>query len=138
MKASTAWSIFVAAAVGLAYWFAVSGRVHYPPPEVAALELARGDIASSPSCLTVDQVLKANGLTNNIWTSRVKDEWTLRLEPGGHSWRTYTFTVEGTQFVPRMVVSSDDLPQIDMQPAIDEWIAKIHSPPEESCRKTRG
>jgi hypothetical protein len=129
------WMIPVAVACVGAWLFLTAGRLSYPPPEVAALELARGDIASSPSCLTVDQVLKANGLTDNNWTTRVKDEWTLRLEPGGSSWRTYRFVVEGRMLVPMQVVSSDDLPQIETEAAIDEWIAKIHTPPAESCRR---
>lgn len=138
MKPSTGWIVFVITLCGLGYWFATSGRLHYPPPDIAALELARGDIERSRSCLTVDQVLKANGFTNNVWTSRVRNEWTMRVEPGGHSWRTYTFTVENGRLEPMMVVSSDDLPQIDLKPAIDEWIEKIHAPAAESCLQRAG
>jgi hypothetical protein len=140
VKPSTAWILLVIAMCAGAYWFATSGQLHYPPPEVAKLELARGDIASSSSCLSVDDVLHANNLANGptspkaTWTSRVKDEWTLRLDLGKHSWRTYRFIVEGGRLVPMQVVSSDDLPDISTEQAIDEWIAKIHSPPAESCR----
>ena len=141
MKPATSWILLVITLCAFAYWFAVAGRVHYPPPEVAALELARGDIASSSSCLTVEDVLRANNLNNGptspttIWTSRVKNEWTLRVEHGkSTSWRAYTFTVEGGRLVPMTVVASDDLPDISTEQAIDDLIAKIHSPPQEACK----
>jgi hypothetical protein len=144
MKPATAWILLVIAMCGVAYWFVTRGRLHYPPPEVAALELARGDIARSSSCLSVDAVLRANGFTDAtknptiVWTSRVRDEWTMRFEFGGSSWRAYTFQVEGNQLVPVNVVSSDDLPKIDLQPSIDEWIGKIHSPAADSCQPAGG
>ena len=141
MKPSAAWILLVVAMCGGAYWFATRGRLHYPPPEVAQLELARGDAGSSNSCLSVDAVLHANNLDNGpsgpttIWTSRVKDEWTMRVEIGkSTTWRAYTFTVEGGRLVPMTVVASDDLPDISTEQAIDDLIAKIHSPPQEACK----
>ena len=135
MKPSTAWILLAVAMCGGAYWFATRGRMHYPPPEVAQLELARGDAGSSNSCLSVDAVLHANNLDNGpsspttIWTSRVKDEWTMRLELGkATSWRAYTFTVEGGRLVPMTVVASDDLPDISTEQAIDDLIAKSTRP----------
>jgi len=143
MKPSTAWILLVVGLCAAAYWFATSGQLNYPPPEVASLELARGDAASSSSCLSVEDVLRVNNLNNGptspttTWTSRVKNEWTLRVELGKRtSWRAYTFVVEQGRLVPVGVVSSDDVPDVGTQEAIDEWIAKIHSPPSESCKPT--
>jgi len=111
---------------GVAIYFVLSARHTDPPPEFAALELAQGGASTTPSCYSLQSVLVANNLTGGAqrsWTTRVKDEWTLRVD-NGRDWRTYRFARSDDLVVPMQVVSSDKLPQIGTQEAIDAWLAQ--------------
>jgi hypothetical protein len=109
-------------AVGIYMIF--SNRHSDPAVEFSALELAAGDAANTPTCYSLATALVANNLTGDArrtWTSRVFNEWTLRID-NGRQWRTYTFMREGDLVVPLQVVSSEDLPQIGDQEAVAAWV----------------
>ena len=122
------WTIFVLAMVGTGVWF-VFGQRSKAPPEVTALEVARGDISRTPSCFSLDSVLAANRLDGSSsdasvgWTTRVRDEWTMTVRRG-KSWSAYTFIQEGGILTPVRLAFSDDLPQdTGMEQAMDELLA---------------
>lgn len=128
MKPSTGWALFALALAGTAVWFLFGQRHSSPPPEIAALELARGDIPYTPSCFTLGSVLTANRLDGSasdasvLWTTRVRDEWTMRVERG-KSWSAYTFMRQGDLLLPVRLAFSDDLPQAPgMENAVDELL----------------
>jgi len=110
-----------------AVWFVFGQRHTRPPAEIAALELVRGDINETPSCFSLGSVLTANRLdgsatdTGVVWTTRVRDEWTMRVQRG-KSWSTYTFMREGERILPVRLAFSDDLPQLGMEKAVDELL----------------
>jgi hypothetical protein len=121
MKVS--WMIFVIALAGAAVWF-VFGQRSEPPPEVTALELVRGDFYETPSCFSLGSVLTANRLDGSAsdssvgWSTRVRDEWTLRVDRG-KSWSAYTVVKQGGMMLPVRVAFSDDLPQLRVEQAVD-------------------
>jgi hypothetical protein len=121
MKVS--WMIFVVALAGAAVWF-VFGQRSEPPPEVSALEVLRGDFYETPSCFSLGSVLTANRLDGSAsdagvgWSTRVRDEWTLRVDRG-KSWSAYTFVKQGGMMLPVRVAFSDDLPQLGVEQAVD-------------------
>jgi hypothetical protein len=128
MRSSAGWLLFVLVMTGIALWFVFSQRYSSPPPEITALELTRGDIPLTPSCYSLGSVLAANHLdgsasdTSVVWTTRVRDEWTMRVERG-KSWSAYTFLREGDLMQPVRLAFSDDLPQeVRMEPAIDNLL----------------
>jgi len=142
MKPATAWILLVVAMSGGAYWFATRAQLHWPPPGVAALELTRGDVARSSSCVSVDAVLRANHLDGTegarpVWTSRVKDEWMMRQEVGQHDWRAFMFRVEGGQLVPINVVYSDTMPGPLLEEAIADLLEHTQVPADSHCARDR-
>ena len=113
---------------GVALWFVFGQRHSSPPPEITALEITRGDIPRTPSCFSLGSMLTANRLdgsasdTSVVWTTRVRDEWTMRVERG-KSWSAYTFMREGDLMEPVRLAFSDDLPQeTGMEQAIDDLL----------------
>jgi len=123
------WLIFVLAFFGTAIWFFFGQRQSKPPAEIAALEMARGNIERTPSCYSLDAVLTANRLDGTasdasaFWTTRVRDEWTMTVKRG-KSWSAYTFIKEGDVMTPVRLAFSDDLPQdTRMEEAIDDLLA---------------
>jgi hypothetical protein len=123
----TSWVILVLVLAGAAAWFVFGQRHSGPPPEIAALEMMRGDISETPSCFTLASVLKANRLDGSasdvgvVWTNRVRDEWAMRVARG-KSWSSYRFIKQGNFLVPVLSSSSDDLPQLGLEKAIDELL----------------
>jgi hypothetical protein len=126
VKAS--WVIFVLALSGAGVWYFFGQRHSSPPPEIAALELVRGDTSETPSCFSLGSVLKANRLDGSDsdasvgWTTRVRDEWTMRVDRG-KSWSAYTFIKQEQFMLPVRRAFSDDLPQLGLEKAIDELLA---------------
>ena len=127
-RMKTLWVIIVAAFAGAVVWF-FFGWQSKPPAEIAALELARGDISRTPSCYSLDSMLTANRLDGSasdasaVWTTRVRDEWTMTVKRG-KSWSAYTFMREGDVMEPVRLAFSDDLPQdTGMEKAIDDLLA---------------
>jgi len=123
------WVIYVLAFFGTAIWFFFGQRQSKPPAEIAALEIARGNIARTPSCYSLDSVLTANRLDGTasdasvFWTTRVRDEWTMTVKRG-KSWTRYTFVREGDVMTPVGLSFSDDLPQdTGMEKAIGDLLA---------------
>jgi hypothetical protein len=117
------WVISVLVFAGVVAWFVFGQRHSAPPAELAALELVRGDISETPSCFSLGSVIKANHLDGTgdgsvLWTTRVRDEWTLRVDRG-QSWSAYTFMKQGEFMLPVRLAFSDDLPQLGMEKAID-------------------
>jgi hypothetical protein len=114
--------------IGVAVWFVFAQRHAKPPPELAALELNRGDMNETGSCFSLGSVLTANRLdgtaadTDVVWNMRVRDEWTMRVQQG-KSWRAYTFMKEPERALPVRVAFSDDLPQVGVEKAIEELLA---------------
>jgi hypothetical protein len=117
-------------------------RQSKPPAEIAALEVARGDIARTPSCYSLDSVLTANRLDGSasdasvFWTTRVRDEWTMTVKRG-KSWSRYTFVKEGDVMTPVGLSFSDDLPQdTRMEKAIGDLLAATNGSvlPMARCR----
>jgi hypothetical protein len=88
VKPSSGWALFVLVVAGTAVWFAFGQRHSGPPAEIAALELVRGDINETGSCFSLGSVLRANRLDGSatdvsvVWTTGVRDEWTMRVERG--------------------------------------------------------
>ena len=128
MKPSSGWALFAFVLIGTALWFVFGQRHSSPPAEIAALELVRGDINETPSCFSLGSVLTANRLDGSaadasvLWTTRVRDEWTMRVERG-KSWSAYTFMREGEFMLPVRLAFSDDLPQEPgMEMAIDDLL----------------
>jgi hypothetical protein len=124
MRLSSGVAVFTVISAAAAIYFVFANRHSDPPPEYTALELTTGGAAPAPSCYTLQSVLVANNLTGTAkrtWSQRVKNEWTLRID-NGRDWRSYRFTREGDLVVPSQVVSSDKLPQIGTQEAIDAWL----------------
>ena len=126
MKPSFGWALFALIFSAIAVWFVFGQRHSAPPAEIAALELLRGDFNDTPSCFSLGSVLKANGLDGSgdadvVWTTRVRDEWTMRVERG-KSWSAYTFMREGDFLLPVRRAFSDDLPQLGSEAAIDELL----------------
>jgi hypothetical protein len=123
----TSWVILVLVFGGVAAWFVFGQRHSGPPAEIAALEMMRGDISETPSCFSLGSVLTANRLDGSgsdvgvVWTNRVKDEWAMRVARGT-SWSSYRFIRQGEFIVPVMSSSSDDLPQVGLEKAIDELL----------------
>jgi hypothetical protein len=119
--------VFALALSGAAVWFVFGQRHASPPPEIAALELTRGDINRTGSCFSLGSVLTANRLDGSasdagvLWTTRVRGEWTMRVDRG-KSWSAYTFVREDGRMVPVRLSFSDDLPDLGMEPAIDELL----------------
>jgi hypothetical protein len=62
MRPSAGWALLVLVMTGIAIGFVFRQRHSSPPLEVAALELARGDIPRTPSCFSLGAVLTANRL----------------------------------------------------------------------------
>jgi hypothetical protein len=123
------WLIYVLAFCGAAIWFFFGQRQSKPPADIAALEMARGNIARTPSCYSLDAVLTANRLDGSasdasvFWTTRVRDEWTMTVKRG-KSWSRYTFVKEGDVMTPVGLSFSDDLPQdTGMEKGIGELLA---------------
>ena len=124
MRLTSGVAVLTALSSLVAIYLVLGSRHSDPPAEYAALELTRGDAATTPSCYSLQSVLAANNLTGSArrtWSMRVKDEWTMRID-NGRDWRSYRFTREGDLVVPSQVVSSDELPQIGTQEAIDAWL----------------
>ena len=127
MSAKHGWSLFVAVMVGIAAWMVFFERHSALPPELAALELARGDISETGSCFSLGSVVKANRLEDGAsdasvyWNERVHDEWTLHVKRGS-SRSAYTFLKEDGRMVPVRVVFMDDLPQLNTEQAVDELL----------------
>ena len=140
MTPATLWKLFVGILVATAAYLVFFPRTTEAPPEIAALEMAKADFENTGSCYTLHDVLAANQLTGDgphkvHWTTRVRDEWTLRVD-GDKTWRTYRFDRENGRMIPRQVVSSDNLPQVETQAAIDEWVAeavKQNKPKVQHC-----
>jgi len=124
LKPSSAWALFALILIGIAVYFVFSQRHSSPPPEIAALELLRGDINETGSCFSLGSVLTANRLDGSasdasvVWRTRVRDEWTMRVERG-KSWSAYTFMRQGDFMLPVRLAFSDDLPQLGMEEAVD-------------------
>lgn len=125
----TLWVIFVVAFFGTTIWFFFGQRQSKPPAQIAALEVARGNIERTPSCYTLDSLLTANHLDGTatdasvFWTTRVRDEWTMTVKRG-KSWSAYTFVKEGDVMTPVRLAFSDDLPQdTRMEKAMDDLFA---------------
>ena len=122
------WMVFVLALVGTGIWFVFARQQSAPPAELAALELVRGDFNETPSCFSLGAVVAANHLDGSSddvdagWTTRVRDEWTLRVDRD-QSWRAYTFVKQENFVLPVRVAFSDDLPQLGVEKAIDELLA---------------
>ena len=124
MRLTSGIAVVTALSSLVAIYLVLASRHSDPPAEYSALELTRADAAATPSCYSLQSVLVANNLTGSArrsWSTRVKDEWTLRID-NGRDWRAYRFTRDGDLVVPSQVVSSDDLPQIGTQEAIDAWL----------------
>jgi hypothetical protein len=127
MKPATAWALFTAVLIGVALWLTFAGRHSEPPADIAALELVRGDINETGSCFSLGAVLAANQLDGTasdvdvLWTTRVRDEWTLRVDRK-RSWRAYTFVRQEGRLLPVRVAFSDDLPQLGLEAAVDELL----------------
>jgi len=124
MRLSSGVAVLTVISAAVAIYFVLANRHADPPPEYTALELMTAGAAPAPSCYSLQSVLVANNLTGTAkrtWSERVKNEWTLRID-NGRDWRSYRFTREGDLVVPSMVVSSDKLPQIGTQEAIDAWL----------------
>jgi hypothetical protein len=124
MRLTSGIAVLTALSALTAIYLVFADRHSDPPAEYSALELTRGDAAATPACYSLQSVLVANNLTGDArrsWSMRVKDEWTLRID-NGRDWRTYRFTKEGDLVVPSQVVSSEKLPQIGRQEAIDAWL----------------
>ena len=126
---SSAWVLFALILLGIAVWFVFGQRHSGPPAGIAALELVRGDINETPSCFSLGSVLTANRLDGSatdasvVWTTRVRDEWTMRVERG-KSWSAYTFMRKGDFMMPVRLAFSDDLPQEPgMEKAVDDLLA---------------
>jgi hypothetical protein len=120
--------LFVLVIVGVAAWFVFGQRHSAPPADIAALELVRGDFYETPSCFSLGAVLTANRLDGSasdasvVWTTRVRDEWTMRVDRG-KSWSAYTFIRQEQFLLPVRPAFSDDLPQLGLEKAIDELLA---------------
>jgi hypothetical protein len=127
MRASHGWALFALVLIGIALWMVFGERHSAPPPGLAALELVRGDMNETGSCFTLGSVLKANRLDESasdasvVWTSRVRDEWTMRVKRG-KSWSAYTFVRGEGRMLPVRVAFSDDLPQLNTEKAVDELL----------------
>lgn len=125
MRLSSGVAVLTAITAVAAIYFVFTSRHADPPTEYTALELATVGAATTPSCYSLQSVLVANNLAGGAkrsWSERVRNEWTLRID-NGRDWRTYRFTREGDLVVPTQVVSSDKLPQISTDEAIDAWLA---------------
>jgi hypothetical protein len=68
-----------------------------------------------------------------VWTSRVKGEWMMRQEMGGHDWRAFLFQVEDGRLVPSTVVYSDTMPGPLVEEAIGELLSHVPVPPDSPC-----
>jgi hypothetical protein len=127
LRPSHGWALFALVLIGVALWFVFAQRQSQPPAELAALELVRGDLNDTGSCFSLGSVLVANRLDGSasdagvVWTTRVRDEWTLRVQRG-ESWRAYTFVKEPGRVRPVRVAFSDDLPQVGVEKAVDELL----------------
>ena len=122
------WLIYVLVFFGTVIWFFFGQRQSKPPAEIAALEMARGNIERTLSCYSLDAVLTANRLDGTdsdvsaFWTTRVRDEWTMTVKRG-KSWSAYTFIKEGEVMTPVRLAFSDDLPQdTGMEKAIGDLL----------------
>ena len=131
--------------IGAVAWFVFSQRHSSPPPEIAALELLRGDFYDTPSCYSLASVIQANRLDGTdseasvLWTTRVRDEWTMRVDRG-KSWSAYTFMKRDQFMLPVRLAFSDDLPQAPgMEKAIDDLLkAAAHGSVPKVARCNRG
>jgi hypothetical protein len=128
LRPSALWALFALFLIGIVVWFVLGQRLSTPPADIAALELARGDIEETGSCFSLGSVLTANRLDGTAsdvdvsWSTRVRDEWTLRVEKG-KSWSAYTFIRQEGRMLPVRLAFSDDLPQLGMAEAMEELLA---------------